>query len=262
MRVYELETLVLATKSNNCSIIVQVPNSPLETTAVVAAKKDFPALAQHMAIHSEEARLKPNYDRIVNYWSSLANSTQALESFKKMRYHFPGKGPPGRPTRALDVGTGDGRFARFLIENGHFDVVFGVDYSCKRIELAHRLTVDKEVKTHITYICQDLYEFLDEAHQRGVGQFDGIFAFDVMEHLEEPDVILRNCRRLLSESGQIVINVPSNMPDRNHLYVYKNTEETRDKLDCEPCIVGAPNINPRGIVSSASFWCNCTLPKQ
>jgi SAM-dependent methyltransferase len=89
--------------------------------------------------------------------------------------------------RMLDVG-----FAR--VPNLHLSGdVIGVDLECAPRPRNYRATVVNDVN----HLC-----FADAT-------FDTVIAGEIIEHLEQPVLFLRNCRRLLKPSGRLVLTTPN-----------------------------------------------------
>lgn len=97
--------------------------------------------------------------------------------------------------RLLDVGCGEGYFLEYV--ERHYDV-YGVDVSeyCIR-EARHRTNRAKLSIGSITYM-----DYEDES-------FDVITCFDVLEHLENPEMAIQECRRVLKSGGVLVTRVPN-----------------------------------------------------
>ena len=97
--------------------------------------------------------------------------------------------------RFLDVGCGDGTrtvlFARFGRE------IFGVDRQ------------DWRKKTFINKIKFKKADFLKKTLPCADKYFDIVFSFDVIEHLREPRIILREIHRLLKDDGILIISTPN-----------------------------------------------------
>lgn len=54
--------------------------------------------------------------------------------------------------------------------------------------------------------------------------FDVIVISEVLEHLEQPDLVLRNLKLLLSPKGKILINFPINSPAPDHIFLLESLE--------------------------------------
>lgn len=98
----------------------------------------------------------------------------------------------------LDVGSGAGQITMFLKESLGFKEAYAVDISEENTQIArsrgiHALSVNLD--------SQDL-PFEDE-------QFDAVFAGEVIEHLINPDHMLREVRRVLKKTGVLILTTPN-----------------------------------------------------
>lgn len=94
--------------------------------------------------------------------------------------------------KILDVGCGYGYFARMLHNNG-FDVT-GVDISSTNINYS------KENNPGPKYMVHD---FESESAKE---KYDLIYAFDVLEHVYDYDIFLKNCNSALNKGGFLFIS--------------------------------------------------------
>lgn len=104
--------------------------------------------------------------------------------------------------RVLDVGCASGYLGKILKENGNY--VVGIDASSRDIVKAKKV--------------------LDEAHvinletdslNRFTNQFDFILFSEVIEHLFNPEIVLKKICKCLKSGGQILITTPNMV----HIYV-------------------------------------------
>lgn len=115
----------------------------------------------------------------------------------------------------LDVGGGDGLPACKLAEMG-FEVI-GVDNEPKGIELAKKMC-----KKKIIWICQDIVDFEKEY----TGCFDYMLCLDVIEHLEDPEVIIR----LMDKVAKFAILITDDKQCRKELGKFHLREYTREEI--------------------------------
>lgn len=101
----------------------------------------------------------------------------------------------GNKIKLLDIGCGKGFFLEYA---ERFSEAYGVDVSRYAIEkAAQRLRSPK--------LC------LQDATRLGFksGYFDVVTCFDILEHLEDPELAVKECSRLLKERGILVTSVPN-----------------------------------------------------
>ena len=97
--------------------------------------------------------------------------------------------PKGRGGRVLDLGTGNGAFAKRLAEHLGADELVGVEFLSQKAEAARRRGID------VLEADLELPLPLDD------GSFDVINANQVIEHVRSTDVVLSEICRLLAPGG-------------------------------------------------------------
>jgi len=103
--------------------------------------------------------------------------------------------------KILDVGCGNGEISRILKELGND--VYGIDAS----DSAKKHLKDKLFKVDLQ---SDIYPFEENT-------FDIVFSKSVVEHLQEPDHMLKEAYRVLKKGGVIITMTPS----WQHSYKYQ-----------------------------------------
>lgn len=98
----------------------------------------------------------------------------------------------------LDVGIGYGAFLKLLEDEGYTNL-YGMDPFPKSIEIAsaHTGGVLREGRIE------------DTSWPFSAGIFDVITCLDVIEHLENPALFFRHCRRYLKDKGLVVVSTPN-----------------------------------------------------
>ena len=97
--------------------------------------------------------------------------------------------------RILDIGCGTGAFLFYIMNKFHN--LFGIDASKKEVSYAQSLglnVIEGTAESVDTYFSQ---------------QFDAIIMSDVLEHLEEPNLILSKCYGLLRNKGLLLLRIPN-----------------------------------------------------
>jgi len=125
------------------------------------------------------------------------------------------------PARVLDVGCADGQFLALAASAGH--TVTGVDFSPEDIEASRRQGFE-------AYVA-DLSK--DNALVAGNRRFDVITLFQVIEHLEAPDLVFEQLGRLAAPGASLMIGCPSS---RRYTRAFQHPEMVgaSDFWDCPP----------------------------
>lgn len=97
----------------------------------------------------------------------------------------------------LDVGCGGGQLLESFTKIPHIEI-YGVDASAKACKIAMR----RGYKAYICNVEKEKLPFDDDF-------FDIIVINDVLEHLIDPDNLLREAHRVLKGEGVLVISVPN-----------------------------------------------------
>ncbi len=115
----------------------------------------------------------------------------------------------GKNKKILDVGCYDGLYSSYLMQGGN--EVYGVDASFNAVELAKK----KGIKAKVADL-EKKFEYPD-------GFFDVIHAGEVIEHLYDTDIFIKECNRVLKIGGLLVITTPNTVSlPRRILYLLGN----------------------------------------
>jgi 2-polyprenyl-3-methyl-5-hydroxy-6-metoxy-1,4-benzoquinol methylase len=125
------------------------------------------------------------------------------------------------PSRLLDVGCADGQFLARAASLGH--TVTGVDFSPEDIEAARR----QGFEAYVADLSKD--NALVDANRR----FDAITLFQVIEHLESPDLVFEQIGRLAAPGAALMLGCPSS---RRYTRAFRHADRigSSDFWDCPP----------------------------
>ncbi len=125
-----------------------------------------------------------------------------------------------KKSRVLDVGCGVGAISLHMANNG--TSVVGVDISENAIsaarEDAERFGLDNA--TFLAGNATDL-EFDEE--------FDVVVCFDVLEHIEDDHLLLRNFNRFLRPDGKLLLRAPSDTAPMHKLRLFLRQHDGFDR---------------------------------
>jgi len=97
--------------------------------------------------------------------------------------------------RILDIGCGTGALLFYIMNKFHN--LYGIDASRKEVSYAQSLGLN---------VIEGTAEFVDTYFDQ---QFDAILMSDVLEHLEDPNLILSKCYGLLRNKGLLLLRIPN-----------------------------------------------------
>lgn len=167
----------------------------------------------------------------------------------------------GKNKTVLDIGCGAGILTNALAKEGH--AVYGIDLSPSSLEVAKKHDATQKV----SYAVANAYALPFEAEK-----FDVVCAMDVLEHVEEPSLLISEASRVLKPGGlfffhtfnrnflsyMLIIKgvewcVP-NAPKNMHVYpLFIKPEELREICESKDLSV----VNLRGFspkILSKPFW--------
>lgn len=93
--------------------------------------------------------------------------------------------------RVLDVGCGDQPY-RFLVKNA--------DYT----------GIDKGIAKEFSYKRSDVIYYEGDVFPVSDDHFDMVYHTEVLEHIDDPDTFLKDCRRVLRPGCKMIFTVPFN----------------------------------------------------
>lgn len=164
--------------------------------------------------HKLERALIKHYDANLTYYSPASDTI--FDIMKKVSAPVEGS--------MLDVGCGDGRAYMYAKRNEMSYV--GVDYSQNRISKAQDtyFAMLQEDEIRPVFRHTDVYEALPNTNPG----YELVICFELLEHLEEPEVIWAEMKRIATQL--VVCTCPVNMPHKAHLQVFVDEAALRDKF--------------------------------
>ncbi len=143
------------------------------------------------------------FDPTVGYADFDSKNTAALERTVNIVFDIMTPHLDDRPKRALVAGCGDGAEAALVRTTFGMKTV-GVDVGLSKRELLEDLEL----------IPGDLADlpFAD-------GYFDFIYSYHVLEHVDDPDAVLAEFKRVLGPDGTVFLG----FPNRNRIIAYAGT---------------------------------------
>jgi 2-polyprenyl-3-methyl-5-hydroxy-6-metoxy-1,4-benzoquinol methylase len=132
--------------------------------------------------------------------TALSRLPEAEEFVERLLRRMEASFPLRPPARVLDVGAAQGVAVTAFKRRG-FDVV-GVEPWRPAIEVSRELARRTGVDTTILPGVAEELPFEDES-------FDFAHAYSVLEHVDDPDAVLRECHRVLKPGGGLFFSTTS-----------------------------------------------------
>ena len=106
----------------------------------------------------------------------------------------------------LEIGSGTGNISSFFLNNGYRICLSDIRENYCAL-LQNRFEGNKNL---ISILQLDLVDpDFDTKYANWLGKFNTVFALNVVEHIEDDGLAIRNCRKLLKDGGTVIILVPA-----------------------------------------------------
>lgn len=170
----------------------------------------------------EEAKefVYSNDEYMKNYMIGLGISTFLWENHLKISRYFKENLPKDKCGNYLEIGVGHGQNFSEAIKLCKFDKYIGYDIS----EFSLKLT-DATVK--FMNPGYENYELIldDFTTASEGGKYDAIVCGEVLEHVENPQNLMKKIHNLAATDAFIYITTAVNSPALDHVHLFKSAEE-------------------------------------
>ena len=118
----------------------------------------------------------------------------------------------------LDIGPGHGFFSYLITENlKSLNAIDIVDISDGSLEMTKAIIGNGNGK--IKYFNRDIFKY------QSIEKYDLIILGEVLEHLDEPLLILKKLHEILSPDGYLWLTTPTNAPALDHVYLFRTRDD-------------------------------------
>jgi len=155
------------------------------------------------------------------HWQQIANNIFTFNAYVSARYQQVLKViPKDKSLKILDIGCGDGVLSWKLF-NQTKSKITGVDTDEHSLKFARKEIQKRNARANFIKANAHKLPFKNNS-------FDVIIATEIIEHLEKPQIMLREIKRVLKPKGQVIITTPiklSETPqDKMHVKEYTSLE--------------------------------------
>lgn len=108
--------------------------------------------------------------------------------------------------RVLEIGSGIGNISKFCIVND-WDITLSDirDHYCDMLK--EKFSSHKNLRDVLNLDL--VHPDFENIYSDKIGSYDFVFALNVVEHIEEHELALKNAKKLLTDSGKVFILVPA-----------------------------------------------------
>jgi 2-polyprenyl-3-methyl-5-hydroxy-6-metoxy-1,4-benzoquinol methylase len=176
--------------------------------------------------YEKEKNALKHYDNI-NYFdkNKFLNAAITKSEFDKVIKKYKVK---LANSSVLDFGCGTGETTLYTIGKYNAPAVHCVDYNQTRLNVLKKALLEYPNKKHrVTVEQADVNIFLEQ----NIKKYDVIFAFEIIEHLQNPDNVMKQLKDILSPNGILIGTVPIQQAANSvHLTAFKTVDEIENRL--------------------------------
>jgi len=138
------------------------------------------------------------FNQHAKYWWDIKGPLKTLHDINNVRLEFIDKHLSLNNASILDVGCGGGVLAEGMAKLGA--KVTGIDASNEAIQVAK----EHAAQNHLTidYECLPIEDYEHPG-------FDAITCMEMLEHVQNPEVVIEHCKRLLKPGGFLFLSTIS-----------------------------------------------------
>jgi len=178
--------------------------------------------------YETEKNALSHYQNNVTYFDKrkFLNASMTLKTFKEIIAYF--NIDFNKNSNVLDFGCGTGETSLFLLNKFVMNSLVAIDYSKNRID---KLIEKSKNHTNLIALNMDVNYFLDNSSYKE-NKFDTIIAFEIIEHLKNPENAIIQLKKILNKNGKLIGTIPlQDKPNNVHLSAFKTVKEIESQLE-------------------------------
>lgn len=180
------------------------------------------AQAVYEEVYCSESVMREYLNGLLLTYIAWPNHYRLLQFY---RNRYVSKGPPGR---CLEIGPGHGFLALLHLEADSSNTLLGVDISPHSVAFTDELLTVAGIDRARFEICEgDATKDFAGVTER----FDRIVIAEVIEHVEQPQRLLRSAVEHSYPETLLFLSTVVNIEAIDHLYLYRSLDEVREMID-------------------------------
>jgi 2-polyprenyl-3-methyl-5-hydroxy-6-metoxy-1,4-benzoquinol methylase len=157
------------------------------------------------------------------YMYGLAIATFFWANHIEMLRFFKNTIPRDRRGTYLEIGPGHGYYISTAMNDCSFDKYIGIDISETSIEQTRKIVEHyRQGRTAVEFDLQCM-DFLEAPLASDA--YDAVFMGEVLEHVERPDLFMKQIARIAKPNSYIHVSTCINAAVIDHIYLFNNTQE-------------------------------------
>lgn len=128
--------------------------------------------------------------------------------------------------RYLEVGPGHGLFLLEALQSEQFQTYKAIDISPTSLDISQHFVKHcyGQMPAHLTFELQNIEQYTPEL------AYDFLTMGEVLEHVEQPQVLLQAVFNLLKPGGKAYLSTCANCPVIDHIYLYETIDAIREQM--------------------------------
>jgi 2-polyprenyl-3-methyl-5-hydroxy-6-metoxy-1,4-benzoquinol methylase len=211
--------VVMDAYAKTCFEFMKLQNKFLTTRRYAASSQG----SLESSLYSQENLMEPYLLGLLSTYLFWENHAKIFDFYCK---EFSPLAKDIADAAILEIGTGHGLFASYLLENSRSISYLGIDISKSSLEFSSNLFRKKfpSQQEQIRFAQKDATSSCFEVENK----YDLAICCEVLEHVENPEILLQNIMLSLNKNGRVFVTTVINLEAIDHIYLFKNSTEIRN----------------------------------